>query len=82
MAEEPAYGLLLPKKLLEVPTPKSKSKITAPLLVLPHKYPKAVQDILSSNSETLDATKRGIGAFRDINWFFHDRKIIFWRTDM
>jgi hypothetical protein len=49
MAEEPAYGLLLPKKLLEVPTSKNKSKITAPLLVLPHKYPKAVQDILSLN---------------------------------
>ena len=73
--------LMVSAKMLEVPEKvknRDKAHLIAPLLVRSHNYPKQVGKAIAEESS--DKT-RGIGAYREVNWYFHDKHLKLWVSD-
>ena len=73
--------MMVPLKMLETPINKNKDKqhIITPLLVKNHNYPKTVAEKLTNNCNNDE--NRGIGGYREVNWFFQNRVLTLWITD-
>jgi hypothetical protein len=66
--------------MVEAPAVKRKeqSHLITPLLVKSHKYPNKIKKLIASESRDCD---RGIGGYREVNWYFKERSITLWLTD-
>jgi G3E family GTPase len=79
-----ADNLLIPVRFLVESEEKSKEEkekekehLIAPLFVHAQKYPKEVAKMIAAEK---GEQTRGIGAYREMNWFFQGKKLIFWVT--